>query len=187
MARCRAILAQMAAHAAPGTGDGLAEVTVEQLIEAALSGMPARERVQLAIDAPTRGLALRLPAHAVTQALRCLLHNALQAVADGGDVSVRVEESAARVIIEVRDTGRGMTQAVLARAGEPFFTTKEPGQGMGLGLFVSRATLERVGGQLELDSTPGRGTRARLLVAAQRCDKIPHGARAQNQRSLEAE
>jgi two-component system, sensor histidine kinase RegB len=187
VARCRAILAQMAAHAAPGTGDGLAEVMMEQLIEAALSGMPARERVRLALDSPTRALALRLPAHAVTQALRCLLQNALQAVADGGEVSVGIENGGGRLTIEVRDTGVGMTQAVLARAGEPFFTTKEPGQGMGLGLFVSRAALERVGGQLELESTPGQGTRARLHAPAQRCDKIPHGARTQNQRSLEAE
>ena len=100
---------------------------------------------------------------------------------------MRIDDADGRLTIEVRDTGVGMTQAVLARAGEPFFTTKEPGQGMGLGLFVSRAALERVGGQLELESTAGQGTRARLEVPAQRCDKIPHGARAQNQRSLEAE
>ena len=77
-----------------------------------------------------------------------------------------------------------MTPSVLARAGEPFFTTKEPGQGMGLGLFLSRAVLERVGGQLELDSTPGHGTRARLHVP--RAALRQHAAwspRARTQRS----
>ena len=57
-----------------------------------------------------------------------------------------------------------MSAAVLARAGEPFFTTKEPGKGMGLGLFLARSFAERLGGSLELDSTPGRGTAATLTL-----------------------
>jgi two-component system sensor histidine kinase RegB len=56
---------------------------------------------------------------------------------------------------------------VLARAGEPFFTTKPstgPGHGMGLGLFLTRTVLERVGGRLELESSPGAGTKATLVL-----------------------
>lgn len=186
VARCRAILARMAADAAPGAADAMAEVGLEQLIEAALSGLPAA-RVRLALDAELRGAALRLPLHAVTQSLRCILQNALQAVAGGGEVVVRAALADGRCRIEVQDSGVGMTQAVLARAGEPFFTTKEPGQGMGLGLFVSRAMLERIGGQLELSSSAGQGTLARISVPAERCDNVPHGVRAPNQRSLQAD
>lgn len=80
--------------------------------------------------------------------------------------------------IEVRDTGIGMPAEVLARAGEPFFTTKEPGQGMGLGLFVARAVLERLGGKLELASTPGRGTTAVLTLPLTR-DNSPHAGASQ--------
>jgi two-component system sensor histidine kinase RegB len=59
-----------------------------------------------------------------------------------------------------------MPQAVLARATEPFFTTKPRGQGMGLGLFLAQSVAEQMGGRLELDSAPGRGTRASLVLPA---------------------
>jgi two-component system sensor histidine kinase RegB len=52
----------------------------------------------------------------------------------------------------------------LARAGDPFFTTKAPGEGMGLGLFLTRTVLERIGGKLSLSSSPGQGTRATVQV-----------------------
>ena len=56
----------------------------------------------------------------------------------------------------------------LSRAGEPFFTTKPPGRGMGLGLFIARSVVEQLGGSLELDSRVGAGTTAtvRLPLAA---------------------
>jgi two-component system sensor histidine kinase RegB len=53
---------------------------------------------------------------------------------------------------------------VLDRVGEPFFTTKPLGRGMGLGLFLARSIIERVGGTLRLDSTLGRGTTAVVRV-----------------------
>jgi two-component system sensor histidine kinase RegB len=64
----------------------------------------------------------------------------------------------------VQDSGVGMSQAVLARATEPFFTTKPRGQGMGLGLFLVQSVAEQMGGRLELSSEAGRGTRASLVL-----------------------
>jgi two-component system sensor histidine kinase RegB len=55
-----------------------------------------------------------------------------------------------------------MPPEVLARAGEPFFTTKAPGQGSGLGLYVARTLAEQLGGSLEIRSEPGRGATARM-------------------------
>jgi two-component system sensor histidine kinase RegB len=57
-----------------------------------------------------------------------------------------------------------MSDEVLKRAGRPFFTTKAPGKGMGMGLFLVRMIAERYGGQLELSSTPGSGTRSMLAI-----------------------
>jgi len=71
------------------------------------------------------------------------------------------------VRIVVADEGPGMSADVLARAGEPFFTTKAPGSGMGLGLFLARSLAEQLGGTLSLDSTTGRGTRATLELPAE--------------------
>jgi two-component system sensor histidine kinase RegB len=57
-----------------------------------------------------------------------------------------------------------MSDAVIRRAGEPFFTTKAPGEGMGLGLFLARLVAQKLGGSLELKSEPGQGTRAILAL-----------------------
>jgi two-component system sensor histidine kinase RegB len=57
-----------------------------------------------------------------------------------------------------------MSPAVLARATEPFFSTKPRGQGMGLGLFLAQSVAEQMGGRLELSSSSGSGTLARLIL-----------------------
>ena len=68
--------------------------------------------------------------------------------------------------ITVRDSGQGMSPEALARLGEPFFTTKPPGRGTGLGLAMVAAFLRRANGALLADSQPGRGTAVHMLVPA---------------------
>jgi two-component system, sensor histidine kinase RegB len=85
-------------------------------------------------------------------------------------VDVRRHGETLRVI--VRDTGAGMSAEVLQRAGEPFFTTKEPGRGMGLGLFLVRAFAERLGGTLILESE--RGTAATLELPMNAAAQVTH-------------
>jgi two-component system sensor histidine kinase RegB len=58
----------------------------------------------------------------------------------------------------VADRGTGMPAAVRARAGEPFYTTRAEGAGMGLGLFVTTSTVEQLGGTVEIESIDGAGT-----------------------------
>ncbi len=70
------------------------------------------------------------------------------------------------VCIAVRDTGEGMDEAVLARAVEPFFTTKGVGKGTGLGLSMVHGLVEQVGGKLKLKSRRGEGTTAEIWLAA---------------------
>jgi two-component system sensor histidine kinase RegB len=64
----------------------------------------------------------------------------------------------------VTDHGRGVARDDLDRVGEPFYTTKPPGQGMGLGLFLARAFAERYGGELTFASEEGKGTRVALSL-----------------------
>jgi two-component system sensor histidine kinase RegB len=59
-----------------------------------------------------------------------------------------------------------MPADVLARAGEPFFTTKPPGKGMGLGLFLARTVVERLGGTLQISSRPAAGTTVAIELPA---------------------
>jgi two-component system sensor histidine kinase RegB len=67
----------------------------------------------------------------------------------------------------VTDNGSGMGEEVMRRIAEPFFTTKEPGRGMGLGTFLVRTFAERMGGELSYESCQGRGTTATLILPAQ--------------------
>ncbi|HVO26518.1 MAG TPA: ATP-binding protein [Candidatus Margulisiibacteriota bacterium] len=163
--RCRDILMQMAADVGQGTGEAIASVPVEDLVEAAVEGLPRRDRLQVNFGAG-RGQRLQIPARAVAQALRGVLKNAHQASREEAAVRLDVVRQNDVWHFIVRDSGAGMPPDVLERAGEPFFTTKAPGQGMGLGLFLTRTVLARLGGGIELTSVPGRGTTAVLTVPA---------------------
>jgi two-component system sensor histidine kinase RegB len=78
-----------------------------------------------------------------------------------------VSDVASNVVrFTVIDRGRGVARGDLDRVGEPFFTTKPPGQGMGLGLFLARAFADRYGGQLVFASEEGKGTRVTLELPA---------------------
>jgi CheY-like chemotaxis protein len=80
-------------------------------------------------------------------------------------VVVRAEPYAQNVRIVVEDNGTGMEPEVMRRAFEPFFTTKPFGSGTGLGLAVSRGLVASLGGDLRLESEPGKGTRAIVELA----------------------
>ena len=73
-------------------------------------------------------------------------------------------EGARRLVFEIADRGAGIPPELVARVGEPFFTTKPAGQGMGLGVFLARAIVERLGGGFSIHSVPGAGTTATLWL-----------------------
>jgi two-component system sensor histidine kinase RegB len=77
-------------------------------------------------------------------------------------VTLGIHKRGKRVAFEVEDHGHGMDEETLRRAGEPFFTTKAPGKGMGLGLFLVKLVAEKFGGSFKLHSRPGEGTRSVL-------------------------
>ena len=77
-----------------------------------------------------------------------------------------IQRREGRIRIEVEDRGAGMSEELLRRAGEPFLTTKEPGQGMGLGLFLVRLVAERCGAEFSIHSKLGDGTRCVLALGA---------------------
>jgi signal transduction histidine kinase len=94
--------------------------------------------------------------------LRSLLANAIEALDRDGEITVRGEWERGRsqVTLSVQDSGPGMTNDQLRRAGKPFHTTKP--RGLGVGLALARRVIERFGGRLEIDSEPGIGTTVRL-------------------------
>jgi two-component system, sensor histidine kinase RegB len=162
--RCRVILDQMAGSTA-AAGEGIEPRTVGEILEDSLSNVRRAPPVKLAVPRDVAALSVKLPARAMSQALRSLITNAQDAAQNGdGEVEVTAVLAAGKLVIDVADRGPGMPSEILARAGEPFFTTKAPGQGMGLGIFLARAVFESVGGNILIDSGPGRGTRVSIVV-----------------------
>lgn len=106
----------------------------------------------------------RLHHDKMTQVVINLVHNAALATGDGGEIEVAVEEpGGGAAVLTVADRGAGMTPEVLARLGEPFFTTRGD-RGSGLGVGICRRIVEEHGGTLTFESQVGRGTTARVRL-----------------------
>jgi len=91
-----------------------------------------------------------------------LAHNAVQMVPAGGEVSVHTRPRGTLIDLEVRDNGPGMSESQKERAFDPYYTTRS--EGTGLGLAIVRGTVESLGGQIRLDTSPGRGAQFRIQL-----------------------
>jgi PAS domain S-box-containing protein len=140
----------------------------------ALLRRSAGPMVTLTVEAPEGLPPAHVDPHALELALMNLAVNARDAMPEGGTLGIRLalhdgaapgRLSAGRwLTVEVADTGTGMDAATMARATEPFFTTKGVGHGTGLGLSMVHGLAAQSGGALVLDSAPGAGTRATLWL-----------------------
>jgi two-component system sensor histidine kinase RegB len=162
--RCRGILERMSSDAGESGGEIWSPLTIPELVRTSLLGLPDTVPVHQELAAEVLPLRVRAPQRALAQALRGLLKNAQEAARAGEPVHLRVQTSSARLIFSVEDRGPGIPAETLERLGEPFFTTKPAGVGMGLGIFLARAVAERLGGSLHIDSRIGRGTVAELAL-----------------------
>jgi len=119
-------------------------------------------QVRLDIDAPP-GIPVRFDSSQLELIVLNVAANAAQAMPEGGRFELRLSREAdGGVLLALADTGHGMPPEVLARALEPFFTTRPAGQGSGLGLSVAADLMAAAGGHLALESAPGAGTTVRL-------------------------
>jgi signal transduction histidine kinase len=120
----------------------------------------SRRGVSLIRNLDHRLPVVRIDSNVLKQILINLVMNALQAMEPVGGrllVESRVLNSS-EVCVVVSDTGPGIAAECLTRIFEPYFTTKKPGEGTGLGLFVTRTLVENLGGRIEVESSPGEGT-----------------------------
>lgn len=108
---------------------------------------------------PWRGFPAKL-----SQAFYNVLDNAVRASPDSGLIEVVSEYADGVVIVSIRDHGQGMAEDVLSRAFDPFYTTRDVGDGTGLGLTVARDVAQAHGGEVLLQSGPGQGCLARLTL-----------------------
>ena len=167
--RCRRILDQMAGPSGSTLGEAFEPLAWADLELDLTDGLSAEDRTRLDFHWPVRPCSA-MPRRGLARALRAILVNALEATPRPGQVQVQALEEEGSWRLDITDQGSGMTPEVLAHAGEPFFSTKPTGSGMGLGLFLARTFVEQLGGGLQVESQPGQGTR--VLV---RCPQVAHG------------
>ena len=151
-------------------------VDLHQVVQAAVRLWGTRLRahgIELRITCVDPVLAwVRANPFAVQEAVQIVLTNAGDAClarAPGEDGRIAIDIDGGKgandpALITINDNGSGMDAATLARAGEPFFTTKGPDRGIGLGLAVARGILAQCGGELALQSTPATGTTVHLRL-----------------------
>ena len=120
-------------------------------------------RIQLRLELAEGLWPIRGDASALTNAFMNLCVNAVDAMPEGGTLAIRSRNlEPGQVEVTVEDNGSGMPKEVLAKALDPFFTTKDLGKGTGLGLSIVYSTMKAHKGHLDLQSEPGRGTRITL-------------------------
>jgi PAS domain S-box-containing protein len=131
--------------------------------------------VQVSLQFPTNIPRVLTDPFQLEAAILNLAVNARDAMPDGGKITIGAEArhvaagaaglaAGDYVVLRVADTGEGMTPETLAKATEPFFTTKGVGKGTGLGLSMVHGLAAQSGGRVAIDSTPGKGTRVEIWL-----------------------
>jgi signal transduction histidine kinase len=107
----------------------------------------------------------------LNQVFMNLLINALQAIEGEGEIWVCTEQREEEILITIEDTGQGVPPDTLPHIFEPFYTTKEVGKGAGLGLSISHKVIEDHEGRIEVESTPGKGSRFTICLPLKTSEK----------------
>lgn len=176
-ARAAALTRQLLTFGSPGERERVDLNGIVRGLETLLR-RTAGETLELRVDLASRALPVHVDAGQVEQVLLNLVLNARDATPAGGAVVLETATVAVApgedrdpalapgryARVTVSDTGAGMPPEVLARALEPFFTTKSRGEGTGLGLATAAAIITHLGGDVTLTSTPGRGTTVEVLL-----------------------
>ncbi len=151
--RCKTILDRMASHAGETVGEMMRQVSVADLYQDVREGLIEDDkRVTVEFEQDADQSMVDVPVDALSQAIRGLIQNALDASPADGEVNVTIADHNDCLTWAIQDDGPGMTPDVLRRISEPFFTTKQPGKGMGLGVFLARNVVERLGGSVRFRS-----------------------------------
>jgi two-component system, NtrC family, sensor histidine kinase HydH len=130
-------------------------LTVVDSVLGLIRGRAEKQRVATRVDSPRGPMTLIADAGQLQQVLVNLSLNALDAMPSGGTLSVTIRNVGKQVVMEVSDTGHGISRGMMARLFQPFITSKDTG--LGLGLVISRRIVEDHGGTIEVVNRPSGG------------------------------
>ncbi len=179
--RCRDITHKLLSFAR-GSDARIQTINVNELVQEVV-GLFAQQAKYSGVTIRTR-LKQKLPfiqtsPTEIQQVLFNLLNNALHALDSkgGGEIEVCTAEEGGRLLLEVSDNGPGIPQVNLSRIFDPFFTTKPVGKGTGLGLSICYGIMNKMGGDIEVSSQVGEGTRFCVYFPQRsREDEVEEGA-----------
>jgi two-component system sensor histidine kinase RegB len=163
LSRCKDILHRMKSGAGEAAAERLHPVALGEILQDSIHAMREPHRVELRMEKAVGDFKALLPKQALSQAIRNLLQNGL----DASDPQQKVVLSSNIELdkqqyrnwqLTIEDCGTGLSDEVLRRIGEPFFTTKEVGKGMGMGVFLTRNVIQGLGGTLRFDRRASQGT-----------------------------
>jgi two-component system NtrC family sensor kinase len=131
-------------------------VNIMDVVNQSLEGLIIPSKIKTIIVDLTTNPQAMLDQEQMMQVLTNLLKNAIDAMPDGGEIEVRLEDTLSDIIISLSDTGTGIREEDRAKIFEPFFTTKSIGQGTGLGLATAYGIVKMHKGQISVDSNTDR-------------------------------
>jgi nitrogen fixation/metabolism regulation signal transduction histidine kinase len=125
---------------------------------------PDQPKIVARLELADPALVVEADPDQLSRALRNLILNAMDALPDGGEITVRARRAGAEVILEVSDTGAGLTNEECERLFTPYYTTKQ--HGTGLGLAIVQSVVSDHGGRIWVESEPGKGSTFRIALPA---------------------
>jgi len=151
---------------APEVSDVSPNAIVRQavkLFQAQLAS-PGQPPITVTLDLDDSAGSIRADGEQLARALQNLLLNAIDAMPQGGELTIRTRRSSGGVLLDVVDTGEGLTDEERQRLFTPYYTTKQ--HGTGLGLAIVQSVVADHGGKISVDSAPARGTTFHIELPA---------------------
>ncbi len=155
--KCRDILQQLSADSGQHLGESIVPVSLVEIMAQVSSELEEETGREITLDLNTENMTVNIPRQSFVRTIKGLYRNAFDACPEG-NIHGRIYLDEGYLAISVSDEGAGMSEESAARASEPFYTTKAPGMGLGLGLFLARSLAVRYDGDLLLETEPGQGT-----------------------------
>ena len=162
---CKDILYQMAADAGEHLGEALEKYEVGYVVLKIINEFSTEEQARIKVENEAAGISILVPLRTLIRTVKGLIKNGLDASPTTSPVSLTCFYDDNFLYFQVVDQGCGMDEESMGRAREPFFTTKEQGKGLGLGLFLAQNVAEQFGGELTIFSEELNGTAVTVSFA----------------------
>ena len=122
-----------------------------------------RANISIKVQNPDSNV-VKCDVNKINQVFVNLLKNALDATPKNGRISISSTNERKYCCVTVKDYGKGMTREEVEKAFDPFYTTKDPGQGMGIGLYICSQIIKMHNGSIKIDSNPEMGTEVKIRI-----------------------